>query len=242
VQQGKLKLPILTNDPDFSVVQYADDTILLLLAEMDQIMASKEVLDKFSKSTGLKINYHKSLIIPLNVSDEDSTTLTAALGCQVGSMPFPYLGLPMGTTKPSIQDLFPIVEGVERRLISTSIFLSRGARLQLITSSLSSMPIYFLLSLKLPPGLNIQLEKIIRQCLWRDNDGPKQSLSSWEMVCKPRDKGGLGIVSFNKKNDSLLLKHLDKFYNKPEVPWVQLIWFSCYTSSVPHAERLCGSF
>jgi hypothetical protein len=26
-------------------------------------------------------------------------------------MPFPYLGLPMGTTKPSIEDLLPIVEG-----------------------------------------------------------------------------------------------------------------------------------
>jgi hypothetical protein len=104
------------------------------------------------------------------------------------------------------------------------------------------MPIYFLLSLKLPPGLNTQLERIIRECLWRDKDGPKQSLSSWEIVCKLRDKGGLGIVNFSKKNDSLLLKHLDKFYNKAEVPWVQLIWFSYYTSSVPHAERLCGSF
>jgi hypothetical protein len=168
--------------------------------------------------------------------------LAAALGCQVGSMPFPYLGLPIGTTKPSIQDFLPIVEGVERRLISTSIFLSQGARLQLITPTLSSIPIYFLLSLKLPPGMNIQLEIIIRPCLWRDKYGPKQSRASWEMVCKPRDKGGLGIVNFSKKNDSLLLKHLDKFYKKTEVPWVQIIWFSYYTSNVPHAERLCGSF
>jgi hypothetical protein len=232
VQQRKLKLPILTNDPDFPVVQYADDTILVLSAELDQIMALKEVLNKFLESTGLKINYHKSLIVPLNVSNEDAEVLAAALGCQVGSMPFPYLGLPMGTTKPSIQDLLPIVEGVERRLISTSIFLSQGARLQLITSALSSMPIYFLLSLKLPPGLNVQLERIIRQCLWRDKDGPKQSLAAWEMVCKPRDKGGLGIVNFSKKNDSLLLKHLDKIYNKAEVPLgstnlVLILHFQC---------------
>jgi hypothetical protein len=47
-----------------------------------------------------------------SVSNEDAEDLAAALGCQVGSMSFPYLGLPMGTTKPSIQDLLPIVEGV----------------------------------------------------------------------------------------------------------------------------------
>jgi hypothetical protein len=35
VQKGKLKLPILTNDPEFPVLQYADD--ILLSAEMDQI-------------------------------------------------------------------------------------------------------------------------------------------------------------------------------------------------------------
>jgi hypothetical protein len=57
--------------------------------QIDQIVALKEVLDKFSKSTGLKINYHKSLIVPLNVSDEDLVVLATALGCQVGSMPFP---------------------------------------------------------------------------------------------------------------------------------------------------------
>jgi hypothetical protein len=100
----------------------------------------------------------------------------------------------------------------------------------------------FLLSLKLPPGLIIQLDRIIRQCLWRDRDGPKQSLAAWDLVCKPKDKGGLGIVNFSKKNDALLLKQLDKFYNKSGVPWVQLIWYSYYTSAVPHAERLCGSF
>jgi hypothetical protein len=68
--------------------------------------------------------------------------------------------------------------------------------------------------------------------LWRDKDGPKQSLAAWEMVCKPGDKGGLGIVNFSKKNDSLLLKHLDKFYNKAKVPLgsinlVLLLFFQC---------------
>jgi hypothetical protein len=237
-----LRLPIITNDPEFPVVQYADDTILLLAAEMDQVLALKDILHRFGLSTGLRVNFQKSQIVPLNVEGSVTSQLAEALGCQVGSLPFPYLGLPLGTTKPSIQDLMPIVHGLERRLTATSIFLSQGARLQLISSALCSMPLHFLLSLKLPPGLVTQLDRILRQCLWRDKDQPKPSLAAWHMVCKPKENGGLGIVNFQKKNTALLLKHLDKFYNKSDTPWVQLIWNSYYTDSVPHSARPCGSF
>jgi hypothetical protein len=43
--------------------------------------------------------------------------------------------------------------------------------------------------------------------LWRDKfDEPKQSLAAWDMVCKPKKYGGLGIVDFQKQNMALLLK------------------------------------
>jgi len=38
------------------------------------------------------------------------------------------------------------------------------------------------------------------------------------------------------------LKHLDKLYNKVDVPWVQLVWFKYYSNKVPHAAREVGSF
>jgi hypothetical protein len=105
------------------------------------------------------------------------------------------------------------------------------------------MPLHFLCSLQLPQGLTKQLDRILRQCLWRDKfDEPKQSLSAWEMICKPKKSGGLGIVDFQKKNAALLIKFLDKFYNHQDIPWVKLVWHAHYASKVPHAENLCGSF
>jgi hypothetical protein len=38
-------------------------------------------------------------------------------GCQVGLMPFTYLGLPVGTTKPTIAKLSSLVCRLERKLI-----------------------------------------------------------------------------------------------------------------------------
>ena len=94
-------------------------------------------------------------------------------------------------------------------------------------------------SLQLPAGIISQLDRILRQCLWRDNrDTPKQALAAWDMLCKPKMFGGVGIVNFKRKNEALLLKMLDKFYNKANVPWVQLIWLNHYQGKVPHAEGL----
>jgi hypothetical protein len=101
----------------------------------------------------------------------------------------------MGTTKPTIAKLYALVCRLERKLSSSSSFLSQGARLQLINSAVASMPLHFLCSLKLPPGLTKQFDRIIRQCLWSDKfDEPKKFLAAWEMVCKPKKYGGLGIV------------------------------------------------
>jgi hypothetical protein len=48
-------------------------------------------------------------------------------------------------------------------------------------------------------------------------------------------------MDFGKQNDALLIKQLHKFYNKSEVPWVQLV-SNYYTEEVPHIAKLCGSF
>ena len=212
-------------------------------ADIAQVCAIKGLLQKISLSTGLKINYHKSSMIPINVDDTLISELATCFGCQVASPPFTYLGLPMGTTRPRIADLVPIISRLERRLCSTSCFLSQGARLQLITSTLSSMPIYWMCSLQMPTGIINQMDRVLRQCLWRDNkETPKQALSAWDMLCKTKDKGGVGIVNFTKKNEALLLKHLDKFYKCADVPWVRLNWHSYYSDTIPHGEKVCGSF
>jgi hypothetical protein len=67
-------------------------------------------------------------------------------------------------------------------------------------------------------------------------------LVAWEIVMKPKEKGRLGVLNLRLQNDALLLKHLHKFYNRVDVPWVHLIWSRYYTSKVPHAAREAGSF
>lgn len=65
------------------------------------------------------------------------------------------------------------------------------------------------------------------------------SLAAWDIVCQPKKKWGLGIINLEFQNIALLIKHLDKFYNKEDLPWVHLIWNKHYLESdkPPHANK-----
>jgi hypothetical protein len=54
---------------------------------MELMMALKGVLNKFSKSTGLKINFGNSQMVPINVHDDLMGQLATEFGCQIGTMP-----------------------------------------------------------------------------------------------------------------------------------------------------------
>jgi hypothetical protein len=69
-----------------------------------------------------------------------------------------------------------------------------------------------------------------------------QSLAAWDMVCKPKDNGGLGILNLKLQNQGLLLKYLHKFYNKVDIPWVHLLWNTYYLGRIPHSMEPIGSF
>jgi hypothetical protein len=90
---GLLNLPILSiANPDFPVIQYADDTLVLIEGDTRQIFFLKSLLNSFSMATGLKVNLAKSMMIPINVPDEKLDILATTFGCSKGSLPFTYLG------------------------------------------------------------------------------------------------------------------------------------------------------
>lgn len=52
----------------------------------------KWLLLVFENLSGLKINYAKSEMYPLNVTSIESRSLATVLGCQLSTLPLTYLG------------------------------------------------------------------------------------------------------------------------------------------------------
>jgi hypothetical protein len=68
---GVLRLPIVVGyTSDFTIIQYVDDTLLIMKACPLQLIALKGILNSFAESTGLKVSYEKSCMIPINISQD----------------------------------------------------------------------------------------------------------------------------------------------------------------------------
>ena len=52
--RGVLTLPNPSHDTDFPIIQYGDDTIIILSDVEDQLVALKNMLHIFQQSTGLR--------------------------------------------------------------------------------------------------------------------------------------------------------------------------------------------
>jgi hypothetical protein len=153
-----------------------------------QLFSLKALLNTFSDSTGLKVNYAKSCLYPINISKDRLQHLAATFHCKAGSLPFTYLGLPLSMNNPTIQDCLPLVDRVERRLVNTSLWLTQGGKLQMVNSVLSSLTTFYLCSIKVPITILNQVDKYMRHCLWRGGDinAKKAPFAAWKMVTKPK--------------------------------------------------------
>jgi len=240
-----LRLPIpLQYTKDFPIIQYADDTLLIMEVSSTQLLALKALLQSFGDSTGLRVNYNKSIMVPINTNHDKLQHLARTFNCEIGSLPFTYLGLPLSLTKPRIIDFSPLVTKCERRLAATSTFLSQAGRLEITNSVLSALPTFCMSTFLLQQGVTEQIDKYRKACLWRGNqiNANQTPKAAWPMVCKDKKEGGLGVINITTQNEALLIKHLHKFFNRENIPWVSLIWEKHYSNGKLPGTGKIGSF
>uniref|UniRef100_A0A2N9II99 Uncharacterized protein n=1 Tax=Fagus sylvatica TaxID=28930 RepID=A0A2N9II99_FAGSY len=174
----------------------------------------------FEAVSGLKINLSKSEIVPVG-DVPHLEELVQLLGCKQSVLPMQYLGLPLGATFKETAIWNPVLERVEKRLASWKrLYLSKGGKVTLIKSTLSSIPTYFLSLFPIPTRVANQLEKLQRDFLWCGMDEtPKFHLVNWSQICTPLRAGGLAIRNLRSFNKALLGKWLWRYGLEREALW-----------------------
>jgi hypothetical protein len=134
-----------------SHLQYADDTLCIGEASVSNLWSLKAILRGFELASGLRVNFWKSGLIGINVSPMFLSSACTFLNCREASLPFKYLGLPIGANPKSPSTWDPLLEHLRSRLFSwRNRHISLGGRIVLINAVLNSIPIFTLSFMKMP--------------------------------------------------------------------------------------------
>jgi hypothetical protein len=140
-QIGSL-VPHLVNG-GISILQYADNTMLFMEHDLAKAVNMKLILSFFEQLSGLNINFHKRKIFCFGKAKDEEDNNRNIFGCEVGSLPFKYLGIPIHYRKLLNKELKPVEDRFERKLASwLGKLLSYGDHLVLINSVLCSLPMF----------------------------------------------------------------------------------------------------
>ena len=139
---------------------FADDTFIFCDAEPTQIANLRAILARFEEALGLSINLGKSELVLVGAV-HNLEVLVGLLGCRQSSLPLKYLGLLLGAKFKDLSIWNLILEKMEWILAGWKrLYLSKGGKVTLIKSTLSSLPTYFLSFLPLPGKVAKRMEKL----------------------------------------------------------------------------------
>lgn len=148
------------------------------------------------------------LIFGVGVDSVDVARFANILSCEPASFLFTYSGLPIGANMKLSRNWNPFVEKFNVKLSTwKAINLSFGVRLTLVNFVLGSLLLCYFSIFKAPKKVIDLLESIRRNFLWGGIDNKKKiNWAAWDVVTRPKDKGGLGVGYLRTLNLALLVK------------------------------------
>lgn len=152
---------------EVAILQFADDTLLIAEATLQNVLTMKCILRCFELASGLKVNFTKSCCVGLNIPDDDIRMFASILHCKIMNPPFVYLGIPIGGNPRRAILWQPILTKMRKRLSTwKQKTLSVGGRVCLINSVLTALPLFFLSFFRAPKGVLRNAKRIMRTFLW----------------------------------------------------------------------------
>ncbi|KAI5339865.1 hypothetical protein L3X38_019138 [Prunus dulcis] len=175
---------------------FADDLILFAEAYVKQAQIMKGCLEIFCQASGQIANYDKSAVFGSpNTPKEVAKEISCICGSPQTSDLGKYLGMPLLHTRGTHATYKKLLDRVHSRLASwKGKLLSYAGRATLIQAVTSSIPIYAMQTTKLP----------------------------WNLVCRPKCKGGLGCKKSSAMNQALLAKIGWRIQNKDGGLWARI--------------------
>ncbi|PKU68946.1 Putative ribonuclease H protein [Dendrobium catenatum] len=208
---------------------YADDLLVFGEASPANCDNLMQIISKFSKSSGLFMNLDKSsIMLPSHIINDNS--ICRSLGLNHKEI-INYLGIPISFKRIKIADFSPLMEEVSRKLSGwNASLLSFAGRLQFLKFTLLNSIAYWIRGSILPKAVIKFVRRIASKFLFFGDITVvrKLHLVAWDTVCKPKNKGGLGLPSIPALQYGYNCSLIHRIYTRkfPLADWVFMIYGS----------------
>lgn len=134
---------------------------------MENLWGLKAILKGFELVSGLKVNFFKSKIYGINMSERSMNATTFFLSCCEEKFPFKFLGVKVRDSLRRVHMWKEVINNIASTLTTwKNRFLSTGGKIVLINSILNSISIYSLSFYKAPIKVLKEIRMIQANFLW----------------------------------------------------------------------------
>jgi hypothetical protein len=204
---------------------FADDLLIFSEASLSSINVIKAALLEFEDLSGLKANPSKSSFYCSGISERVKQILLSSMQMKEGKLPVRYLGVPLISSRLSSTDCGVLLERITRRIDSWLCRnLSYAGRLQLLSSVLYSLQVYWTSIFILPKKVIKAIEQKFNRFLWNGKDvEAAKAKVAWNDICFPKKEGGLGLKRIDVWNKTSMLRHIWNLFARSGSLWVAWI-------------------
>lgn len=171
--------------------------------------------------SGLHPSVAKSTVYFCNCAPKVLNWFDVEYGIPKGELLFKFLGVPLISSRLSIDNCTPLIEKLTARIDAwTSSLLSFAGRVQLTKSVLFAMQSYWTNHFMLPALVHNHIQSIMTRFIWKGDAHKKGGARvAWSKLCLPKDEGGLGLKNPKEWNIAQMLIHLCKIITKHNSLW-----------------------
>lgn len=216
---------VIRNGPWVSHLLFADDVLLFTKANSSQARLVACLFDKFSKSSGLKVNLTKSRDFYSSGVPREKIEKCTSISLVRSMLTLDrYLGFSILKRRVKKADFDFIIEKMKSRLASWKHrFLNKPGRLALATSVLTSIPNYYMYIFWLLQSICSLIDRVTREFIWKGNASRSIHIVGWDKITMRKSHGGLGERRAKEANTSLLGKLVWDLHHCSSKLWVRVL-------------------
>ncbi|GJR14147.1 RNA-directed DNA polymerase, eukaryota, reverse transcriptase zinc-binding domain protein [Tanacetum coccineum] len=147
-----------------SHLSFADDPLMFCHGDIESVKVLKGALDEFSMISSLVPNMGKNIVFFRNLKNQTKQEIMDVMPFKVGTLLVTYLGVPLINKQIGIRDCKCLVDKVRAKVNSwKNKMLTYAGRLQLISSVLSSIHVYWASVFMLPKITIKDINKLFKR-------------------------------------------------------------------------------